>query len=94
MNSALALEPTGVKGKVVTPSGCSRKAMVWLSLDKDDYQKRLLLMHTEVPAGGKFQFYLKPGKYQLRATDEKGCEFYQKITVGRKVSSVEVRMKK
>jgi hypothetical protein len=68
--------------------------MVWLSLDKDNYQERLLLMHTEVPNQGSFQFYLKPGAYQLRASNEQGCEFEKKITVGDKVFHHVVRLVK
>lgn len=68
--------------------------MVWLSLDKEPYKERLLLMHTEVPVGGSFQFYLKPGDYQLRASDEKGCEFLQKIKVSTKLTMVKVQMVK
>lgn len=73
---------SGVKGVVRSHKDCSPgPVMVWLSLDKDEYKERLLLMHTEVPVGGSFQFYLKPGAYQLRASDQSGCEFLQKIKV-------------
>ena len=51
-------------------------------------------MHTEVPVGGSFQFYLKPGDYQLRASDEKGCEFFKKIKIDNKVSEVLVKLVK
>lgn len=68
--------------------------MVWLSLDKDDYKERLLLMHTEVPVGGSFQFYLKPGAYQVRASDEKGCEFFQRIRVNDSLKDIKVKMVK
>lgn len=61
--------------------GCSKKVMVWLSLDKENYQERLLLMHTEVPVKGSFQFYVKPGDYQIRVSDEAGCEFSKKISI-------------
>lgn len=70
-----------VSGKVEEVSGCSQKAMVWLSLDKESYKERLLLMHTEVPAKGTFKFYVKPGKYQIRATDEAGCEYLKRVEV-------------
>ena len=73
---------SGVKGVVRSQKECSTApVMVWLSLDKDNYNERLLLMHTEVPVGGSFQFYLKPGDYQLRASDKSGCESLQKIRV-------------
>lgn len=85
---------SGVKGKVVSPNGCSKTAMVWVALDKDDYKDRLLLMHTEVPVGGGFQFYLKPGDYQIRASDDKGCEFLQRIKVDELVNSIQVKMVK
>ena len=87
-------DATGVKGTVASTKGCSSPVMVWLSLDKEAYKERLLLMHTEVPVGGSFQFYLKPGDYQLRASDEKGCEFLQKIKVTSKLTTVKVQMEK
>lgn len=92
--STFAWSASGVKGKVISPKDCSSPVMVWLSLDKDDYKERLLLLHTEVPVGGTFQFYLKPGQYQVRASDQKGCEFLQRITVENVVSQVEVKMVK
>lgn len=70
-----------LSGKVASTPGCSKKAMVWLSLDKEDYKERLLLMHTEVPQGGTFSFYVKPGNYQVRASDESGCEFFERVSV-------------
>lgn len=85
---------TGVRGTVESPSACSKSVMVWLSVDKENYKERLLLMHTEVPVGGSFQFYLKPGNYQLRASDEKGCESFQRIKVGRTISSVKIKLEK
>lgn len=92
--STVLADAAGVKGTVTSTKGCSSPVMVWLSLDKEAYKERLLLMHTEVPVGGSFQFYLKPGDYQLRASDEKGCEFLQKIKVSTKVSTVKVQMEK
>jgi hypothetical protein len=92
--SAHADDETGVTGSVISPKGCGDKVMVWLSLDSDIYKERLLLMHTEVPSKGSFQFFLKPGDYQLRASDEKGCEFFKRITVGTKVFHHMVRMVK
>lgn len=90
----LFADATGVKGTVSSAKGCSSPVMVWLSLDKEVYKERLLLMHTEVPVGGSFQFYLKPGDYQLRASDEKGCEFLQKIKVSSKLTTVKVQLEK
>ena len=88
------LPAIGVKGRVESIKDCSGPVMVWLSVDKDSYKERLLLMHTEVPVGGSFQFYLKPGNYQLRASDEKGCEFFKKIKINNKVSEVLVKLVK
>lgn len=79
---------------MTSPKGCSKSAMIWIALDKDDYKDRLLLMHTEVPIGGSFQFYLKPGQYQVRASDENGCEFLQKIKVKDLVSTIQIKMVK
>lgn len=85
---------SGVKGVVQSAEGCSEQVMVWLSLDKDNYKERLLLMHTEVPKGGSFQFYLKPGNYQVRASDKVGCEFLQKITIKDAFSHIQVKLVK
>jgi len=68
--------------------------MVWLSVDEDDREKRLLLMHTEVPVGGSYKFYAKAGKYQVRANDEKGCEFFSKVEVKEGEEKIDVRMVK
>lgn len=76
---ALSIEHT-ISGKVEKTEGCSGKVMVWLSLDKENYKERLLLMHTEVPVGGSFKFYVRPGKYQVRASDESGCEYFQRVS--------------
>ncbi len=75
---AISIEHT-ISGQVASTKGCSDKVMVWLSLDKEDYQERLLLMHTEVPVGGTFRFHVRPGDYQVRASDKEGCEFLQKV---------------
>jgi hypothetical protein len=83
-----------VRGKVSAVEGCSGKVMVWLSLDKDNYKERLLLMHTEVPLKGSFQFYMKPGNYQLRATNEQGCEFLKRITIKNDVLDLPVMLVK
>ena len=87
--SAVARSPI-ISGKVELPQGCGKKAMVWLSLDKEDYKERLLLMHTEVPHKGTFSFYVKPGSYQIRASDPEGCEFLQRVKV---TSSAEIAVK-
>lgn len=92
--STTALSASGVKGQVLAPKDCGSTTMVWVSLDKDDYKERLLLMHTEVPVGGSFQFYLKPGAYQIRASDEKGCEYFQRVKVNEQLSKLQVKMVK
>ena len=89
----LSSEP-GVQGKVLSVKGCSSPVMVWLSLDKDNYKDRLLLLHTSVPVGGSFQFYLKNGDYQVRASDDKGCEYLKKIQVRNQLVNLEVKMVK
>lgn len=74
-------EGPAISGKLLKNESCSKKAMIWLSLDKENYKERLLLMHTEVPQGGTFRFYVKPGEYQVRASDEVGCEFLKKVEI-------------
>ena len=91
--SALGFD-SSVTGKVSLPEGCDKKAMVWLSLDKENYQERLLLLHTEVPARGTFRFYVKPGNYQIRASDEEGCEYLQKVNVQKGPVHLDVRLVK
>lgn len=83
-----------VSGKLLITQGCSKKAMIWLSLDKDEYKERLLLMHTEVPQKGSFRFYVKPGKYQVRASDEVGCEFLKRVEVKDSEISFDIEMVK
>lgn len=85
---------SGVKGIVASPKECAKSVMVWVSLDKDNYKERLLLMHTEVPVGGNFQFYLKPGDYQIRASDEIGCEFMQRVKVGEKLLEMAIKLER
>lgn len=89
-----AFAASGVKGIVNSDKACSSPAMMWLSLDKENYKERLLLMHTEVPVGGSFQFYLKPGKYQLRGSDKAGCEYLKRIVVTEKMGHVDVKLVK
>jgi len=83
-----------ISGKVSATPGCSEKAMVYLSLDKENYKERLLLMHTEVPQNGTFKFFVKPGDYQIRAGDKAGCEFYKKVTVKERDMILDVKMVK
>lgn len=83
-----------ISGKVSTTPGCSGKAMVYLSLDKDNYKERLLLMHTEVPQNGTFKFYVKPGDYQIRAGDKEGCEFFQRVSVKERNMNLDIKMVK
>lgn len=85
---------SGVKGIVTSVKSCSSPVMVWVSLDKDNYKEKLLLMHTEVPVGGSFQFYLKPGNYQIRGSDQAGCEYLKRIVVKDAVGNIEVKMVK
>lgn len=72
----------GISGKVTTSPGCGHKVMVWLSLDAPSRAGRQLLLHTEVPVGGSYKFYTKAGEYQVRASDEAGCEFFSRLKVG------------
>lgn len=83
-----------ISGKVTSLSECSGKVMVWLSLDKENYQERLLLMHTEVPVGGSFRFYVRPGSYQVRASDKSGCEYFEKLRVTEKDADLKIQLVK
>lgn len=94
MTTGLWAQSLTISGKIEAPPSCSDKAMIWLSLDKEQYQERLLLMHTEVPRGGTFSFYVRPGQYQVRGSDKLGCEFLQKITVIDKSPVLVIKMVK
>lgn len=83
-----------ITGNIESVNGCSKKVMVWLSLDKDSYKDRLLLMHTEVPVGGTYKFNVKPGAYQVRGSDEAGCEFLKRVNVSGTDEMVPIKMVK
>lgn len=83
-----------ISGKLIKNEKCSKKAMIWLSLDKENYKERLLLLHTEVPQNGTFRFYVKPGQYQIRGSDEIGCEFLKKVEVKDKEIELQIDMVK
>lgn len=90
---AIAIDHS-ISGKVEKTNGCSDKVMVWLSLDKEEYPERLLLLHTEVPKGGTFRFHVKPGDYQVRASDKEGCEFLQRVSVKGEDPFLKIKMVK
>ncbi len=91
---ALSSTDRTLSGRVEVNASCSKKVMAWLSLDKESYKERLLLMHTEVPQGGTFRFYVKPGSYQVRVTDESSCEYFTKVDVKTKDIELTVKMEK
>jgi hypothetical protein len=94
MLSFQALGAGGIRGKVISPPACARKAMVWIGLDRASTKERLLLMHSEVPAGGSFQFNLKPGAYEVRGSDERDCAFLKKVRVFESMIDVTVSLEK
>jgi hypothetical protein len=76
------LHASTIKGKVTAPHRCnSKNIMVWLSTVSDDFTKRTLLVHTEVPKNGSFEFYVKPGDYEVRGTSSEGCGFIERVKV-------------
>jgi hypothetical protein len=66
--------------------------MVWLGTPHEDYQKRVLLMHTELPNNGTFEFYVKPGVYEVRATNNLGCGFLKTVTVENQALNLSVQL--
>lgn len=88
--SAYALK---IEGNYQGSTCKTTQAMMWLSLDNDNYKERKLLLHTMVPNGGTFSFYVKPGNYQLRGSDEKGCEFLKKLSVKDSDQNIQVALK-
>jgi len=70
-----------INGKFLESTCSTNKAMIWLSTDSESYKDRKLLLHTLVPLGGTFSFYVRPGDYQVRGSDEKGCESFAKISI-------------
>jgi hypothetical protein len=77
-SASLALE---IKGHFRSSTCKTNKAMIWLSTDSENYKQRQLLLHTLVPKGGTFSFYVKPGSYQVRGSDERGCESLTKVSI-------------
>lgn len=50
-----------INGVVKSTTCKTDKVMIWLALDKADFKHKTVLMHTMVPIGGDFSFYVKPG---------------------------------
>ena len=83
----------GIKGRVSSVEACrSEKSMVWLSKNYQDFKKKELLMHTFVPEGGTFQFYLLAGEYLVVASNEKGCSAEQVVTIIDKDSFIQLEL--
>ncbi len=71
-----------IRGEVQSLPECkSEQTMVWLSLNEKEFKKKLLLMHTLVPERGTFEFYVKPGRYLLVGSNEKGCSWEKAVEV-------------
>jgi len=69
-----------VTGVLAQSSDCDvkegrKRAQVWLSVGQ------VLLYQAEVPAGGSYEFHVVPGKYDLVATNEKGCLVQSQLSV-------------
>jgi hypothetical protein len=92
LSFSLHASQSGIKGRVQSSKECEGAIMVWVSLDKENFQERQLLMHTLVPIGGSFQFYLNPGQYQVRGSDKKGCETTHKVTVGESLVDLSLKV--
>jgi hypothetical protein len=76
------LHASTIRGKVTALHRCnSKNIMVWLSTVSEDFTKRTLLVHTEVPNNGSFEFYVKPGDYEVRGTSSEGCGFIERVKV-------------
>ena len=75
----------GIKGRVSSDEACrSGKIMVWLSQNEKEFKKKELLLHTQVPERGTFEFYVKPGDYLVVASNEKGCAVEQPVRISDK----------
>lgn len=82
-----------IRGKLSASQKCqSQTNMVWLGIPHEDYQKRVLLMHTELPINGTFEFYVKPGVYEVRATNNLGCGFLKIVTVENQVLNLSMQL--
>ncbi len=69
-----------ITGKIVAEKDClktsdRRPPDVWLSIGQ------ILLYQVEVPVEGTFEFHVKPGKYDLTATNSKGCLAVNQLVV-------------
>lgn len=75
-----ASETFEIRGKLSIESSCKDgAAMVWLSMEHD--QADHLLYHVSVPDQGSFAFSVRPGKYLLRVSSAKNCEWSKKIAI-------------
>lgn len=78
----LKTHAVSLSGKVYAPKECGEDgAMLWLSIPSENFKEKILLFHTKVPQRGSYEFYLKPGVYQLEASTELGCATTKVIEV-------------
>ena len=92
-----AHEDLSIQGKVQFSEKCLGKkdeAMVWLSKDHSEYKKKTLLLHTMVPKGGDFSFFVKPGDYLIRVTNKTGCLLEKNVTVDKKIVMLDLKLEK
>ncbi len=84
---------SSIRGVVEVIDSCKTdKVMVWLGTVHSDFLKRKLLMHTEVPVGGTFEFYVRPGNYEIRGSNELGCGHISEVKVTDKVEEVKIKL--
>ena len=75
----------GIRGRVSSDDACrSGKIMVWLSKNEKDFSKKELLLHTQVPERGTFEFSVIPGDYLVVASNDKGCAIEQPVRIADK----------
>lgn len=81
-----------VTGRLDASPECSstldrRNPEVWLSIGQ------ILLYQVEVPVNGSYEFHVVPGKYDLLATNSKGCLAQAQLTTSPKlVSEINLRL--
>ncbi len=69
------------------PQNARDEYQVWVSVGQ------ILLYQVDVPQQGSFEFHVKPGKYDVTATNMKGCSVVAQVTVGAKrVAQVNLKL--
>jgi hypothetical protein len=82
---SFSAQASSILGTVSSSKACQKgKTMVWLSKNEKEFSKKELLLHTQVPERGSFEFYVVPGDYLVVASNELGCSVEQPVRIEEK----------